>query len=289
MYDRGAVDRARPSAGVDRRRWSVEAAGGWIAGGAILVAVAVVALVSAGPRFVVAATPPNGSITEVDATLFLQNCASCHGPQGQGTANGPSLVGAGAAGADFYLRTGRMPLGAPDQRPIRQDPHFTDAEQRALVDYVAALGPGPDIPQVASGGDVNRGRELYTANCAACHGASGSGNAVGGGSAAAALGHATGLDVAEAMLIGPGVMPPFAFDPADRDAIIAYVQYLRQAPTPGGFEIGGFGPVSEGFVSIVIGLILVFLAVRFVGRRSREGEPAADPPIDVGTGSGTAT
>jgi len=284
--DRPAVDRARPPAGVDRRRWSVEAAGGWIAGGAILVAVAVVALVSAGPRFVVAATPPNGAIRQVDATLFLQNCASCHGPQGEGTANGPSLVGAGAAAADFYLRTGRMPLGAPDQRPIRQDPHFTDAERQALVEYVASLGPGPDIPQVTSGGDVSRGRELYTANCAACHGASGSGNAVGGGSAAASLGQATNLDVAEAMLIGPGVMPPFALAPADRDAIVAYVQFLRGAPSPGGFEIGGFGPVSEGFVSIVVGLILVVLAVRFVGRRSHRGEPAVHAPVDSEPGSG---
>ena len=171
----------------------------------------------------------------------------------------------------------------------REPVHDLDAEQQALVDYVASLGPGPDIPQVTSGGDVGRGRELYTANCAACHGASGSGNAVGGGSAAASLGHATGLDVAEAMLIGPGVMPPFAFDPADRDAIVAYVQFLRGAPSPGGFEIGGFGPVSEGFVSIVVGLILVVLAVRFVGRRSHRGEPAADPPVDIEPPSGAHT
>jgi ubiquinol-cytochrome c reductase cytochrome c subunit len=275
------VDPARPSPGDDRRRWSVEVAGGWIAGGAILVAVAVVALVSAGPRFAVAATPPDGAIRQVNASLYLQNCASCHGQQGQGTANGPSLVGAGAAGADFYLRTGRMPLGAPGQRPVRQDPHFGDADRRALVEYVASLGPGPDIPQVSSGGDVHRGWELYQANCAACHGASGSGNAVGGGSAAASLGQASGLDVAEAMLIGPGVMPPFAFDPADRDAIVAYVQFLRHGPNPGGAEVGGFGPVSEGFVSIVLGLILVILVVRFVGRRSHGGEPAADPPVAV--------
>jgi ubiquinol-cytochrome c reductase cytochrome c subunit len=287
-YDRPAVDPA-PTTGDDRRRWSLAAAGGWLAGGAILVAVVVVALASAGPRFAIAATPPTGAIREVDASLYLQNCASCHGPQGQGTAAGPSLVGSGAAAADFYLRTGRMPLGAPDQRPVRQDPRFTDAERIALVQYVASLGPGPDIPQVASGGDVHRGWELYTANCAACHGASGSGNAVGGGAAAAALGHATGLDVAEAMLIGPGVMPPFAFARADQDAIVAYVQYLRGAPSPGGAEIGGFGPVSEGFVSIVVGLILVILTVRFAGRRSDGAEAATEPtagsPADPVVGS----
>src|SRR6266576_3770572 len=35
--------------------------------------------------------------------LYLQGCASCHGSAGQGTPNGPSIVDAGAAGADFEL------------------------------------------------------------------------------------------------------------------------------------------------------------------------------------------
>ena len=177
--------------------------------------------------------PSGGAVRDVNATLYLQNCASCHGAQGEGTANGPSLIGVGAAAADFYLRTGRMPLGAPDQRAIRQEPRFSQQEMSALVAYIGSLGSGPAIPQVTNGGDVHRGWELYTANCAACHGASGSGNAVGGGFAAACWDKASSLDVAEAMLIGPGVMPPFRFEPADRDAIVAYVEYLRHVTDPG--------------------------------------------------------
>jgi len=212
-------------------------------------------------------------VADVGATLYLQNCASCHGPGGQGSALGPSLVGSGAAGADFYLRTGRMPLGAPGQQPVRQQPVFDDDQIQALVDTVAGFGQGPAIPQVRLGGEVNRGWQLYQANCAACHAASGSGNAVGGGAVAVGLGHATSTEVAEAMLIGPGVMPRFLFPEADRDAIVAYVGYLQSAPDPGGAPIGGFGPVAEGFVSVVIGSLLVLLVVRFVGRRSHEGEP----------------
>lgn len=219
-----------------------------------------------------------GQVREQGATLYLQNCASCHGPAGQGTDLGPSLVGVGAASADFYLRTGRMPLGAPDQRPIRQEPVYDDAQIQALVDIVAGFGPGPEIPQVAAGGDVRRGWELYQANCAACHAASGTGNAVGGGAVAVGLGHASETEVAEAMLIGPGVMPRFVFPDPDRDAIVAYVHFLRTAPNPGGAPIGGFGPVAEGFVSVVIGSILVLLAVRFVGRRSHAGEPGGPLP-----------
>jgi ubiquinol-cytochrome c reductase cytochrome c subunit len=109
---------------------------------------------------------------------------------------------------------------------------------------------------------------LYTANCAACHAATGAGNAVGGGFVAVGLGRATPTQIAEAVEIGPGVMPRFAFSEADRDAIVAYLEYLRTAPTPGGAPIGGIGPVAEGFVAVVVGLTAVLLIVRFVGRRT---------------------
>jgi ubiquinol-cytochrome c reductase cytochrome c subunit len=227
-------------------------------------------------------------VRALGASLFQQQCASCHGIQGQGTDIGPSLVGVGAAAADFYLRTGRMPLGAPDQRAVRHDPVFTDEQISALVDYVASLGAGPAIPQVGSAGDLQRGWQLYQANCAACHGASGVGNAVGGGWAAVDLSHATPTQIAEAIRIGPGVMPVFDFDQADQDAIVRYVESLRTEPDPGGLAIGGFGPVSEGFVAIVVGLTALVLVARFVGRRTHEGDPEAldEPPTSpVGPGA----
>ena len=206
------------------------------------------------------------------ATIYLQSCASCHGPMGEGTSVGPSLIGVGEASVDFYLRTGRMPLGEPGQQPRRQEPVFDDAQIRGLVEYVGGFDGGPDIPEVGTSGDVRRGWELYTANCAACHAATGAGNAVGGGFVAVGLGQATDLDIAEATVVGPGVMPRFSFDPNDRDAIIAYVRYLRSSPPPGGAPIGGIGPVAEGFVAVAVGLTGVLLIARFVGRRSRADE-----------------
>lgn len=207
------------------------------------------------------------------AAMYLENCASCHGPQGEGTAAGPSLVGVGAASVDFYLRTGRMPLGAPEQQATRKRPAFDDAEIRALVDYVAGFGNGPEIPIVRGGGDVGRGYELYTANCAACHAATGAGNVVGGGAAAVGLSEATDVQIAEAVTIGPGVMPPFDLSEEDREALIAYIRFLREAPTPGGAPIGGVGPVAEGFVAVLIGLTGLVLIARFAGsRRTDEAE-----------------
>jgi ubiquinol-cytochrome c reductase cytochrome c subunit len=222
------------------------------------------------------AAEEGGAIREQGAALYLQNCASCHGPAGQGAEAGPPLLTAGAAGADFYLRTGRMPLGAPGQVPQRQEPRLGREEIEALVAYVSSLGVGPPIPQVTAGGDLHRGWELYTANCAACHGSSGSGNAVGGGFAAANLHQAEALDVAEAMVVGPGVMPRFSFDQRDQDAIVAYVLFLRDSPSPGGVPLGGFGPVSEGFVAVVVGLSLFVLLARWVGHRPPRPDPDAD-------------
>jgi ubiquinol-cytochrome c reductase cytochrome c subunit len=214
------------------------------------------------------------------AALYLNSCSACHGPNGEGTTGGPPLVGVGAASVDFYLRTGRMPLGSPEQRPVHQDPAFGDADIKALVAYVSSFGDGPAIPPVRGGGDVSRGFELYTANCAACHAATGAGNAVGGGFAAVGLGEATPEEIAEAVVIGPGVMPPFDFTQEERDDLIAYIDFLRAAPSPGGAPIGGTGPVAEGFVAVVIGLTGLVLIARFAGSR-REHEPAPEPETEL--------
>ena len=54
--------------------------------------------------------------------LYVVQCSSCHG-DAKGIGKSPSY-GAGAASADFYLRTGRMPLNNPRDQPIRHRPAF---------------------------------------------------------------------------------------------------------------------------------------------------------------------
>ena len=221
-------------------------------------------------------------VVEAGRALYVANCASCHGPQGQGGAAGPSLVGVGAASADFYLRSGRMPLSAPNQRVVRQEPSFDEAGIQALVAYVASLGEGPDVPQVAGGGDITKGWQLFQANCAACHNATGAGNAIGGGFVAVGLGQADPRTVAEATIIGPGAMPAFNFDDASLADIAAYVRYLRDAPTPGGAAIGQTGPVAEGFIGVAIGLPLLLLVSLFVARHGRRqaARPTDEDSVD---------
>ena len=148
----------------------------------MLAVVAIIAVSGPLPAMAGAIASPHQStggvsaaVTEAGSALYQSQCASCHGLQGQGAQYGPSLIGAGAAAADFYLRTGRMPLSAPGQPVVRRQMVLTDEQVRLLVDVVASMGDGPEIPQVTAGGDVSDGSRLYIANCAACHQATGMG------------------------------------------------------------------------------------------------------------------
>jgi ubiquinol-cytochrome c reductase cytochrome c subunit len=218
-----------------------------------------------------AAAPAAVTVAGRGEELFLTSCASCHGPQGQGSAVGPDIRQAGAALADFVLRTGRMPLADPNAPGLSGPPRFDELDTQALVGYVASLGGGPAIPNVVvSGADVNHGRELYVANCAACHGPAGGGGSVGGGFVAPDLTDAGPTTVGEAAITGPGPMPRFSFTPEELNAIAAYVLYLRNAPHPGGATAPAMGPVTEGFIA-GIAILALLLVARWVAVRRETG------------------
>jgi len=226
----------------------------------------------------VAAVGPGGQVSGPPGkVIYDSSCAACHGMQGEGTPNGPALTASGAASADFMLRTGRMPLSAPGQPVTRGRPAFSDADIQALVAYVASLGTGPPIPgvQVNDNSDLAAGRAAYIANCAACHGAGGSGDAVGGGFVAPPLLDTAPTQVGEAIRIGPGVMP--VFDPnqiSDKDlsSIAAYLASLRDRSSPGGISVGGVGPVAEGYIAWLIYLTAFLLVVRWIERRRQRSD-----------------
>ena len=114
---------------------------------------------------------------------------------------------------------------------------------------------------------------LFRANCAPCHQSAGSGGALSYGQNAPDLHQATAVQVVEAMRIGPGQMPVFdertISDDEARD-IAAYVAYLQKPDNRGGLPLGGFGPVTEGFVALLVGLGgLVAVSVWIVGRKRR--------------------
>ncbi len=183
---------------------------------ALAAAVAAGAVLFAVQRANATAVPapqaePSPDLVATGEQLYLTGCVSCHGVGGVGTDLGPTLVGVGAASADFYLTSGRMPAaqGTPAEPP-RKQPAYSPDQIAALVAYVSTLGQGPAIPAVdLAGADVARGGVLFRANCASCHQSAGAGGALSYGQSAPDLKHATPTQVVEAMRIGPGQMPVF--------------------------------------------------------------------------------
>ncbi len=206
--------------------------------------------------------------------LYERNCASCHGNQGEGTFRGPSLIGVGAASADYWLRSGRMPLPLlePGQEAKRNEPAFTDREIRQLVAFVASLGEGPEIPELdLAEVDLAAGGELYRVNCASCHNWDGKGGALVNRENAPPLHPVPNRQLAEAIRIGPGAMPQFSeeqLDDQQLDDVVAYVDYLRTPQDAGGYGLAHWGPSTETIAGFVALGVLVLVAA-WLGERRR--------------------
>jgi ubiquinol-cytochrome c reductase cytochrome c subunit len=265
-----------------------------LAGPAAVVGAAVVVFV------VLFATSPaaRGSTTVVSTdpaviaagqVLYEQHCQACHGYEGQGgvVKGAPELVDRGAAAADFYLTTGRMPLNAPNNEALRHHPSFSAQQISDLVSYIANLpnvvpgaSPGPGIPSVLplcpdqtapsssnSCVTLSEGEQLYAINCAQCHQAAGAGGMLSKGNVVPSLHNANIIQAAEAPIVGPKPMPKFNFTPQQQSAVAQYVEYLQHPDDPGGAGIGHFGPVVEGFFAIGVGFVLLWFASRMIGNR----------------------
>ena len=212
--------------------------------------------------------------------LFQANCSSCHGLEAQGTSQGPSLIGSGAAAVYFQMSTGRMPAKEPGAENERKPVTFSPQQIEDIAGWVASLGGGPAIPtadQVSTeGADTALGSELFSANCAQCHGFAGAGGALTYGKDAPPLTESTPTQIYTAMLTGPEAMPVFsdgALSPEAKRDIIAYITETRVEPNPGGFSLGRTGPVTEGLVIFLGGLGFLVVISMWITARRRDPRP----------------
>ena len=220
--------------------------------------------------------------------LFAANCSSCHGLEAQGTSEAPSLVGAGAAAVYFQMSTGRMPAKEVGAENERKPTLFTDTEIRDIAAYIQSIGGGPEIPtpqQVTTvGANTALGSQLFSANCAQCHGFAGAGGALTYGKDAPALTQATPTQIYTAMLTGPEAMPVFsdgAIPPQAKRDMIAYITQTRTEPNPGGFSLGRTGPVTEGLVIFLGGMgFLVMIALWITAKRRDPRPPGVEPGME---------
>jgi ubiquinol-cytochrome c reductase cytochrome c subunit len=220
-----------------------------------------------------AAEPPQGVVTNVaqGKSLYAANCSRCHGSRGQGLRDqGPSLKNVGALGADFYVRTGYMPLDDPHAQPWRTRVLFSEQEIRSLVAYVATIGHGPPIPTPQwQNASVPAGKKLFTDRCAGCHQIAIAGGVL-PGARIPSLNQATPRQIAEAVRIGPYLMPKFspnAITPTQLNDLVAYVQYAKHPDDRGGWAIGHLGPWPEGMVTWLLAASVLVAICLVMGRR----------------------
>jgi ubiquinol-cytochrome c reductase cytochrome c subunit len=213
--------------------------------------------------------------------LFSVGCASCHGTGGQGTSDGPPLVGVGSAAVDFQVGTGRMPAQQPGAQVPKKKVVYTQAEIDQLAAYISSLGAGPSIPTKAEygpeGADIAKGGELFRTNCAQCHNFTGKGGALTHGKFAPNLEGVDPKHIYEAMQTGPQNMPSFpdtTLSEQNKKDIIAYLNAVNGDDTesPGGLELGGLGPVSEGLFAWIFGLGALIAVAFWVAARTAKAK-----------------
>ncbi|MDD5467357.1 MAG: c-type cytochrome [Anaerolineales bacterium] len=127
------------------------------------------------------------------ARLFAENCAACHGADGQGRVgatlakNWPSIRPDAQIGT--IIANGIPGSVMPAWSQVNGGP-LSEAQIQVLVSYIlswesggprqlppsATLAPLPDItPLPDAAGDPNNGARLFAENCAICHGPNGEG------------------------------------------------------------------------------------------------------------------
>jgi len=256
-----------------------------LSGGLLLL----IALTIAGGLAAVLTPTPQVAVADESASarlrtgkqLFDTSCVSCHGANLQGVPDhGPSLIGVGEAAVYFQVSTGRMPAMRGEAQAQRKEPVFDEAQIDALGAWVQANGGGPTAVRNPDGTiamrslrgtDLGRGGDLFRLNCASCHNFTARGGALSSGKFAPELGDANEQQIMDAMLTGPQNMPKFSNRQLSFDAkkdIIAYVRAVNEERSPGGYDLGGFGPAPEGMAMWIIGMVAAIGLALWIGSRA---------------------
>lgn len=225
-----------------------------------------------GPGARTTSFPTSSALVSQGMSLYENGCSACHGIllQGQpGTA--PSLIGVGSGPVDFYLSTGRMPLQSPRAEPDRATPAYDRRQINALIAFVAKLGGGPSAPAAdPADGNLSTGLHEFTLHCAGCHQIVAQGGLT-LGAYVPDLQQATPLQIAEAVRMGPYLMPHFSAQEIDQqqlDSLARYVIWTRHPDNAGGWGLGNIGPIPEGMAAWFIAVAAMVIVARLIGERT---------------------
>jgi ubiquinol-cytochrome c reductase cytochrome c subunit len=168
-----------------------------------------------------------------------------------------------------------MPATGQGAYVPRKEAKFDERQTEQIAAYVQSVGGGPVLPVGSLRGDassISLGGQLFRINCASCHGTTFRGAPLSAGKIAPSLNDATDKQIYAAMLTGPENMPVFSdneITPAEKRAIVAYIQTIKASKDPGGSGIDRIGPVSEAIVIWVGGVGAIMIAILWIGARSR--------------------
>ncbi len=125
-----------------------------------------------------------GIVRESGRALFGDNCAVCHGMNGQGGKGYPRLTDAAwlwGGSAEAIAETLRVGInsGHPETRTSQMPAFGRDRMLdrnaiRSVTAYVRSLS-GPAAAEGVSSETLQTGKEVFAENCAACHGEDGRG------------------------------------------------------------------------------------------------------------------
>lgn len=216
--------------------------------------------------------PDSAALRAEGQTLFDNGCSACHGLNLEGRHGyGPALDNVGAGPVDFYLSTGRMPLQNPTDQPERAHPAFDRRQIDALIDYITSVGGGPPAPAAQpEKGNLSTGFDQFTLHCAGCHQIVGRGGMT-IGAYVPNLQDATATEIAEAIRMGPYLMPHFdaqQIDQHELDSLARYIIYTRHPDNVGGWGIYNIGPIPEGMAAWFIALLALVIVARLIGERT---------------------
>ncbi len=236
----------------------------WAAAALIGIGLLTTGGVYAGASAAMDATEPTSASTtltvEDGKKLFQANCATCHGLNLEGTADGPSLYGVGELAVEFQMSTGRMPLQMQGPQAPQKPVQFTEDQILAISSWVQSTSPGPEFPDAKTldgQGDVANGAELFRINCAMCHNVAAAGGALTEGKYAPALTSTSALHMYAAMVTGPQNMPVFnnmTLTTEEKRDIISSLLFIQENESAGGLNLGSLGPVSEGLFIWIFGI-----------------------------------
>ena len=164
-----------------------------------------------------------------------------------------------------------MPLPHIGLQPRRSKVFLRRGQISALIAYVASLGERPADPDAPPrAGRPRRGPEDVHRPLRGLPPGRRRGRVRDGRASRRRSRTPRSRQIAEAVRIGPYVMPRFSrksLTTHELDSIIAYVQYAKHPDDRGGWALGHLGPVPEGLVTWFLAAIVLIFTCMTIGKR----------------------